>query len=57
VHLHWFCVFPFRGILKKINFLFREAFGEASKHEIFADFKTIEEEPEPSFYIHVVQKM
>jgi hypothetical protein len=47
----------FSGRSRIIFFLFREAFGEASKHEIFADFKTIEEEPEPSFYIHVVQKM
>ena len=36
--------------------LVREAFGEEAKHEIFADFKTIQEEPEPSFYIHVVEK-
>jgi hypothetical protein len=37
-------------------FAYREAFGEDAKHEVYADFKTIEEEPEPSFYIHVVQK-
>lgn len=36
--------------------LIREAFGETAKHEVFADFKRTEEEPEPSFYIHVVEK-
>jgi len=33
----------------------REAFGPSVKHTVYADFKTMEEEPEPSFYIHVVE--
>ena len=39
----------FKGLLK-------EAFGEASAHTVFADFKSLEEEPEPAFYIHLVEK-
>jgi len=36
--------------------LCKEAFGPTAKHEVFADFKSLEEETEPSFYIHVVEK-
>lgn len=39
----------FKGLLK-------EAFGQSSSHTVFADFKTLEEEPEPAFYIHLVEK-
>lgn len=39
----------FKGLLK-------EAFGQSSAHTVFADFKTLEEEPEPAFYIHLVEK-
>merc|ERR1711910_42713 len=34
--------------------LCKDAFGPRAKHTVYADFKTLREEPEPSFYIHVV---
>jgi hypothetical protein len=36
--------------------LVKEAFGENCKHTVYADFKPLEEEPEPAFYIHVIEK-
>jgi len=42
--------------VKGFTELIRSSFGEASKHTVYADFKSTEEEPEPSFYIHVVEK-
>jgi len=42
--------------LNSFNSLLKEAFGQDAKHEIFGDFKTLEEEPEPAFYIHVIEK-
>jgi len=42
--------------VKGFTSLLRSAFGANSKHTVYADFKTMEEEPEPSFYIHVVEK-
>ncbi|XP_023340081.1 glycine N-methyltransferase [Eurytemora carolleeae] len=36
--------------------LLRSAFGPDCKHSVYADFKSLEEEPEPSFYIHVIEK-
>jgi len=33
-----------------------DAFGPDAQHQVYADFKSLEDEPEPSFYIHVVEK-
>ena len=32
------------------------AFVPYCNHSVYADFKSLEEEPEPSFYIHVIEK-
>merc|ERR1712098_280793 len=42
--------------LSSFNNLLKEAFGQDAKHQVFGDFKTLEEEPEPAFYIHVIEK-
>jgi len=42
--------------LKSFTNLLKEAFGQDAKHQVFGDFKTLEEEPEPAFYIHVIEK-
>ena len=34
----------------------KDAFGSGAKHDIYADFKKLEDEPEPAFYIHVIEK-
>lgn len=36
--------------------MLRSIFGARSVHRIFGDFKTLDEEPTPAFYIHVVEK-
>jgi len=42
--------------LDQFTGLLKEAFGQTAKHHVFADFKSMEEEPEPAFYIHVIEK-
>merc|ERR1712126_364446 len=42
--------------LKSFTSLLKDAFGDEAKHTIFADFKRMEDEPEPAFYIHVIEK-
>jgi glycine N-methyltransferase len=42
--------------LAEFTKLVKEAFGENCKHTVYADFKPLEEEPEPAFYIHVIEK-
>jgi len=42
--------------VREFSSLLRSAFGTRSKHTVYADFKSMAEEPEPSFYIHVVEK-
>jgi len=42
--------------LKSFTGLLKEAFGNEAKHTIYADFKRLEDEPEPAFYIHVIEK-
>lgn len=36
--------------------MLRTIFGERAEHRIFGDFKTLDVEPTPAFYIHVVAK-
>ncbi len=36
--------------------LLRESFGDDAKQEVFADFKPLEEAPNPAFYIHVIER-
>merc|ERR1719400_121310 len=42
--------------LKSFTGLLKDAFGSGAKHDIYADFKKLEDEPEPAFYIHVIEK-
>ena len=42
--------------LDNFTALLKEAFGPRAKHTVYADFKPLHEEPEPSFYIHVIEK-
>jgi len=42
--------------VEEFSELLRNVFGSGSKHTVFADFKSLNEEPDPSFYIHVVEK-
>lgn len=42
--------------LDEFTGLLKEAFGGRCKHTIYADFKSLEEVPEPAFYIHLVEK-
>ena len=42
--------------LDSFSALLKEAFGKNAKHTVYADFKPLKEEPEPSFYIHVIEK-
>jgi len=42
--------------VREFSSMLRSAFGPRSKHTVYADFKSIKEEPEPSFYIHVIEK-
>ena len=42
--------------LAQFKEMLMEAFGKNSKHTLFADFKSVDEVPNPAFYIHVVQK-
>ncbi len=36
--------------------LLMSVFGEDAKHSVYADFKPPEQEPDPAFYIHVIEK-
>lgn len=42
--------------LDEFTELLKEAFGNTSKHTIYADFKSLDEIPEPAFYIHLIEK-
>ena len=42
--------------LEGFTSLLHSVFGKSAKHETYADFKSVTEEPEPAFYIHVIQK-
>lgn len=43
--------------LDSFSGLLKEAFGKNAKHTVYADFKPLKDEPEPSFYIHVIEKL
>ena len=43
--------------LQSFSNLLKEAFGMKANHTIYADFKPLEDEPEPAFYIHVIEKL
>lgn len=36
--------------------LLKRSFGSLANHTVFADFKELREEPNPAFYIHVIEK-
>jgi glycine N-methyltransferase len=36
--------------------LLKRTFGSCAEHCVFADFKPLSEEPNPAFYIHVIEK-
>jgi len=42
--------------LENFTALIKEAFGADCKHTVYADFKPLDQCPDPSFYIHVVTK-
>ena len=42
--------------LDNFTSMIRETFGPRAKHTVYADFKPLEQCPDPSFYIHVVEK-
>jgi len=37
--------------------LLKRSFGSLASHTVYADFKELKEEPNPAFYIHVIEKM
>jgi len=43
--------------LAKFTKLIKSVFGSASDYTIYADFKPMRSEPNPAFYMHVVQKI
>lgn len=36
--------------------LLKDVFGEKCKHTVFGDFKSLDDIPEPAFYIHLIEK-
>ena len=36
--------------------LLKDVFGEDAHHAVYADFKSLEEEKNPAFYIHTIEK-
>ena len=42
--------------LDNFSAMIRESFGPRAKHTVYADFKPLRQCPDPSFYIHVVEK-
>jgi glycine N-methyltransferase len=43
--------------LQDFTGLLHEAFGPDARHEVFADFRLPEQESNPAFYIHVIEKV
>lgn len=43
--------------LEAFSNLLKSVFGNGAKHSIYADFKSMDEEPHPAFYIHVIEKV
>ena len=42
--------------LRDFSSLLTCTFGPEAKHSVFADFKSLEDEDNPAFYIHVIEK-
>lgn len=42
--------------MKSFSNLLKKVFGSCANHSVYADFKTIAEEPNPAFFIHVIEK-
>ncbi|GBL95489.1 Glycine N-methyltransferase [Araneus ventricosus] len=42
--------------LDSFTAILKEVFGEDTHHEVYGDFKPLEEEEDPAFYIHFIQK-
>lgn len=42
--------------LKDFSQMLKKIFGSGAKHEVYADFKTLQEEPNPGFFVHVIHK-
>ena len=55
-HVWWFRLSYYPHTLDSFSALLKEAFGKNAKHTVYADFKPLKDEPEPSFYIHVIEK-
>ena len=42
--------------LEAFTTLLKSVFGDNSKHSVYGDFKPLEEEADPAFFIHVIVK-
>ena len=42
--------------LEAFTTLLKSVFGDKSKHSVYGDFKPLEQEPDPAFFIHVIEK-
>jgi len=42
--------------LEAFTTLLKSVFGDNSKHSVYGDFKPLEDEPDPAFFIHVIEK-
>jgi hypothetical protein len=42
--------------LEAFGNLLSSVFGPKASHSVFADFKSMEEQPNPAFYIHTIEK-
>merc|ERR1719273_1138912 len=36
--------------------LLKSVFGQDAPHTVYGDFKTLKEEPDPAFFIHIIEK-
>lgn len=43
-------------VLKGFNKLLEDVFTEKAKHKVLADFQSLESEPNPAYYIHIIEK-
>ena len=39
-----------------INVHFQGVFGSGANHKVFGDFKELKENPDPAFFIHMIEK-
>lgn len=42
--------------LDEFTKLLKDVFGETARHEVYADFHPLDQEDNPAFYIHVIEK-